>query len=468
MKSSILILSFLLFAVPLVAQNTFEKAIDTLLASYASCIKETYDGGYIVCGGSLLNGNDAIAIKLDSTGFIEWAKTYSGPSIEGATSIEQLPDSGYIMDGIYDSGVPNARHWLLRLDVNGDTLWTKNYSLGSGKTVAANLASSDFSFGLTGYYASSQPLLPVDAYFIAIDILGNQFVSKVYSTSIQSVAYSISESVNNGFIITGYKAYTANTTDLYLIKINLFGDTIWTRTYDYSDLDVGREVKQTTDSGYIVTGYVRNSAFQYNLFLLKTNAIGDTMWSRMIFSAQESGGFSVDQTTDGGYICSGRIVDGIPLNGNLYLIRTDSNGDTLWTRQFGGTGPDQGNFVRQTKDGGFIVTGSTSFGTGGIYVIKLDSTGNVITSAGSAEVNNPFSFTVYPNPSQGEFTIGITGLNQPAQLAIYNVNGDDVYSKQIVLKNKIQLQVPVLPQGLYLISLQTRDAAYSRKILIQQ
>ena len=87
------------------SQNTFEKVIDTLGSAGALCIQETFDGGYVYCGTSSLNGNDVMIVKLDSIGIIEWVKTYSGPGIEGAMYMEQLTDSGYMVNAVYDAGL---------------------------------------------------------------------------------------------------------------------------------------------------------------------------------------------------------------------------------------------------------------------------------------------------------------------------------------------------------------------------
>ena len=87
------------------AQNTFEKVIDTLGSGGALCIQETFDGGYVYCGQSYFNANDAMIVKLDSIGTIVWVKVYSGPETAGASFIKQTPDSGYMVNTFCDSGL---------------------------------------------------------------------------------------------------------------------------------------------------------------------------------------------------------------------------------------------------------------------------------------------------------------------------------------------------------------------------
>ncbi len=149
---TILLLIFLCFNITARAQNTFEKVIDTLGCVVANCIQETFDGGYVFCGMSSYNGNDAVVVKLDSIGTIEWAKTYFGAGTEAAMYLEQTPDSGYIVNV---SDFSNAKTCLYRLNNLGDTLWTKSFSAGVGSTSAVlpNSMASVYNnvYGLTGY-----------------------------------------------------------------------------------------------------------------------------------------------------------------------------------------------------------------------------------------------------------------------------------------------------------------------------
>ena len=458
---------FLCFCSPARAQNTFEKVIDTLGCVSALCIQETFDGGYIFGGTSSYNGNDAMVVKLDSSGTIEWAKTYFGAGAEGVMYLEQTPDSGYILN-VQDA--TNAKTCLYRLNNIGDTLWTKSYSAGVGATSAVypNSMASVYNnvYGLTGYYSNgSWP----SAFFIACLNNGSFLTNEVYNTAIfGNVSRAINKTFDGGFIMTGAISNTSSFSDIYLISINTFGDTSWTRCYDKSQTDAGQAVIQTIDSGFAIAAYVFNG--QYNdIYLIKTDSIGDTLWTKSYNFYSDQSPYSLQQTKDGGFIITGSAI--IP-NGNgrdLYLIKTDVNGDTLWTRNYGGAPwSDFGYFVRPTTDGGYIISGITgNFGTG-TYIVKTDSMGLVNSITGIAEINNTLQFDLFPNPSSGVFTVKVKGLPKSGSfLQVYNITSQLIYSCTLINGVAELIDLSSYPSGIYMAVLFINQNIASRKIIIQ-
>ena len=470
---TILLLIFLCFNIPARAQNTFEKVIDTLGFGIANCVQETFDGGYILAGGTSANSGDAMVIKLDSLGTIEWVKQFTGPGVENANYIEQTPDSGYIVNAMYDGGL-NSKSSLLRLDANGDTLWTRVYSVGVGATnveIPNSLASiSNSIYGLTGYYQFSTQ--PPSSFMISSLSNGVLLNTKIYSTfPFPNDSRSISSTIDGGFVMAGAIGTGPTSSDVLLIKTDAYGDTIWTKTYKQSQSNAGYDVKQTADSGFIIAGLTQNKlTFETNVYLVKTDSLGDTLWTKWYGDAVSCNLQSVFQTSDLGYVATGRIVNGSPLAGFMYLLKTDMFGDTIWSRQFG-LGPESyGRFVRQTKDGGFIISGVTfSTGTSAAYLIKVDSIGNVLTGLNTAELNNQFNFTIYPNPSLGKITVFINGIqNYNAELKIFNSINQCVYEGKINNNESRAINLMNLPSGLYIIRLQTKDGIVSRKFVIEK
>jgi len=153
-------------------------------------------------------------------------------------------------------------------------------------------------------------------------------------------------------------------------SVSLFAqapDTAWTKTYGGGGGDEANSVQQTSDGGYIIVGntYSYGEGLE-NIYLIKTNSLGDTVWTRTYGGTDYNYGNSVQQTSDGGYIVAGN-TDSYGAGGfDVYLIKTDASGNTTWTKTYGGSSTEWGNSVQQTTDGGYIVTGKTnSYGEGG-------------------------------------------------------------------------------------------------------
>lgn len=162
----------------------------------------------------------------------------------------------------------------------------------------------------------------------------------------------VEKTSDNGFIITGS----------FLIKTDSLGDTLWTRDFD----KMGRCVQKTSDGGYVVVG----EEYPY-LWLLKTDMNGDTYWTRK-YGEREAIGYCVRQASKGGYFISGGTVPPPPAGRHvLWILRTDSLGDTLWTRSYQDSGYYIGYSLELTSDGGCIATGRAK----GVPLIKVDSLG---------------------------------------------------------------------------------------------
>jgi hypothetical protein len=216
-----------------------------------------------------------------------------------------------------------------------------------------------YSFG-TGYCA---------VYLIKTNAHGDTVWTRAYGPS-SNWGNSIEQTTDGGYIIAGGAYY-----DLYLVKTNASGDTVWTKDYGVPYYNEGYSVQQASDGGYVVAGYS-----EFNVWLIKTDATGDTIWTRTYGGTDDDVGNSVRQTSDGGYIITGYTMSFGGGSLDVYLIKTNAQGDTLWTRTYGGANADEGLSVREMADGGYVIAGySASFGAGGsdVYLIKTDSLGNV-------------------------------------------------------------------------------------------
>lgn len=206
------------------------------------------------------------------------------------------------------------------------------------------------------------------------------------------------------------------------------GDTLWTRRYP----GYGHSVQQTGDGGYIISGTYLWFGLPVGAILIKTNSVGDTLWTRTYRTRDGYGsGRSVQQTSDSGYILVGTAGPRFAPS-DVCLFKTNSSGDTLWTRTYGDTSSDWGNSVRQTTDGGYIIAGTTnSFGSppSYVYLIKTQADGTVgVRNLGTDDMPTRFRLEQnYPNPFNPSTTILYSlPVRSHVVLKVYSIIGEEV------------------------------------------
>jgi hypothetical protein len=189
---------------------------------------------------------------------------------------------------------------------------------------------------------------------------------------------------DGGFFIAGWtNSYGAGSYDVYLVKTDSLGDTVWTRTYGGTSEDYGLFVIPTEDSGCVIAGLTSSfGAGGYDVYLVRTDVHGDTVWTRTYGSPSADWGYCVASCSDGGFL----VAAGWSSQSSAQLLKTNANGDTTWTRAYGGSGREEGLAVLQAGDGGFMMTGlTTSYGAGGqdVYMVKTGP-GGVAVNEGRA------------------------------------------------------------------------------------
>jgi hypothetical protein len=212
--------------------------------------------------------------------------------------------------------------------------------------------------------------------------------TKTFGGTLSDQGYSVQQTSDGGYIIAGDSlSFGEGNYDVYLMKTDALGNVEWTNTFGGTSSDQGRSVQQTSDGGYIIAGQSHSfGAGVSDVYLIKTDTSGNAVWTQTFGGIGIDEGYSVQQTSDGGYIIAGVTAS------DVYLIKTDGSGNAVWEKTFGGNFGDQGASVQQTSDGGYIIAGDTwSFGAGNydIYLIKTDASGNVVwTNTFGGELND--------------------------------------------------------------------------------
>jgi len=362
-------------------EKTFGGAGDDMFTA----VRQTADGGYICVGNtnSYGAGGDVYLVKTDSAGNKEWQQTFGGSSLDTAGDVQQTADNGYIVAGYFNLQQDAC---LIKTTSNGNLEWQKTFSCGGSGVDMAHYVqqTSDGGYIFVGVTRSGGAG-GVDIYLVRTDSDGNEVWHKTFGGSAtDEYANCVQQTADGGYIIVGDTRGSSGI-DLYLIKTDSNGNEVWHKTFASGS---GYTVQQTTDGGYIITGISDYLTGHDDVLLLKTDSSGNLEWDKTFGGSSVEHGQEVQQTSDGGYIVSG-YTNSFGAGGyDAYLRKTDSAGNLEWDKTFGGTLFDHFTSVQQTSDGGYIAAGRTcSYGdaSGDAYLVK-------ITECPPVPPHDPWSF----------------------------------------------------------------------------
>jgi hypothetical protein len=335
-----------------------------------------------------------------------WTKTFGGTSLDFGRCAIQTLDGGYALTGITVSwGAGSDDVYLIKTDAQGNTMWIQTYG-GSGEDFGYSVVqTSDLGYIIAGYTGSFG--VGGDVYLIKTDSLGDTLWTRTYGDNDHDHGFSVIAHPDGGYAITG-GSYGQGGTNVYLIKTDSAGTALWTKTYGGPDLDQGRSVTLSDDGCYVITGTTYSfGAGLYDVYLIKTDSLGDTLWTRTYGGMYDEHGYSVITLPDGGYAIGGVTSSYGSGYDDAYLIRTNSAGDTLWTKTYGGAGYDNAYSVALSSDMGYVLTGWTmSFGAGedDVYIVKTDSLGNLLWTQTYGGGEHDYGYSI-ANTTDDEYLI---------------------------------------------------------------
>lgn len=423
-------LTALLLPTQILTQVSFERHYGSRAWDEGTGVEQTADGGYVIVGYHGI-ADDVYLIRTDESGETLWTKTYGGSDFDYGLSVHQTSDGGFIVAGYTYSFSPGADLdvYLLKTDANGRILWQRNYALnGFGLSVDET---TDGGFVIAGYTDSAAGAENDDVFLMRTNANGQVIWLQTYGGSERDQGRSTQQTRDGGFIIAGKTfSFGALGSDVYLIKTDVNGNEVWARTYGGLKSDQANSVQQTADGGYIITGWTQSfSVGGTDVYLLKTDADGDTVWTGSYGGFLNDGGSSVRETSDGGYIIAGWTSSFGAGDDDVYLLKIDSNGHILWTETFGSTGEDYANSVRQTTDGGYIIAGYAEVNGGDVYLIKtVEESPTAVHSEIPERVPDSFYLAPnYPNPFNPQTRLRFQ-LPEASHvvLRIYNTLGQEI------------------------------------------
>jgi hypothetical protein len=391
---NIALIILITFPIGLFSQSTFEHEFGGKLPDFGKSAIETKENGFLILGESysFTNGSQDIYIqKSDKKGLPMWIKNYGGKHKDYAGDVLRLKENGYIIVGTTDNyGItetPNV--YILRINENGDTIWTKSYGTDFGDYGYSIVESNNNDYLITGmtfeYSTGKRHIL-----LLKIDSNGNQKWIKNIKYPNSYVAEKIINTHDNNYLILAKVPEMAglpNCTHLRILKINNQGDTLWTEKVENKCYLQANCIKLTSDNGYIISGTsignITGKSFSSDIYLIKLNLKGKIEWKKQYGGNDYDFGHGVVQTSDLKYLILGETYRNENYNNykDLVLYKVDISGEFIWSRTYESNGIKLGNSLIETKDFGFLICGTLNnndeLKEDEIFLLKVDKEGNL-------------------------------------------------------------------------------------------
>ena len=474
---TVLLLSVVSFAQPQAPDTLWTRTFGGSNSDDGFSIRQTIDGGYIITGFTNSYGAgawDIYLLKCDMVGDLQWYNTFGGTNNDCGQCVQQTNDGGYIIAGYtYSYGAGGKDIYLIKTDSLGNQEWYRTFG-GIGYEGSSSVQqTSDGGYIIIGC-TSSFGAGELDVYLIKTDELGNQQWFKIFGGSGDESGNDGQQTSDGGYIIVGSKAPPYSIAyDVYLIKTDILGNQLWSRTFGINSYDIGNGVQQTNDDGYIIVGATGSGVSSpVDVYLIKTSDSGNQQWYKTFgVSSNYDWGLSVQQTSDSGYILGGYIS---PL-ADIFAIKTDNAGNQFWYQTYwGSTSAELASEIRQIQDGGYIILGTTySFGAGqsDVYLIRSDSEGTLVEGFGNNRPNDYILYPPFPNPFNNTTTITFNLQSElEVKLAVYDITGKEVTRLETRDSspgtNQVVWDASGQASGIYFVRLEAGDYVQTQKVVL--
>jgi hypothetical protein len=442
------------------------------------------DGGFVFAGisGDPLQDEERVyVVRVDSFGDTLWTKRFGefrsvpgrGGRYWGAYSVCRAADGGFALTGYSEFlGDLSIYVFLLKMNIDGDSLWTRAYMHeGWGSRV---VATADGGFAVAGevWHPNRDMLL------MKTDSLGNEEWSRFYGGTSSEATEDMVVCQDGGFALAGAtSSFGVDIFDVYLVRTDSLGDTLWTRTYGSTEDEGAFAISSRADGGFILAGYTDSFGMGGPLgtdaYILRIDSRGDTVWTRTYgYAETDEFMYSIVSMQDGGCVVAGSR-SAMPYSA-MYIFRIDSMGDSIWSSSYGGIWPDYASTIISTNDGGYCAAGKfhtiTSPPLFEFYAVRL---GPDLQSA-----EEPFRFipeeitlAAYPNPFNPSTTISFSlPRSQHATISVYDLTGRKVSTLADEIMNAgehaVTFDASGLPSGIYFARMTAGSQMKTQKMVL--
>ncbi|MDF2448447.1 MAG: hypothetical protein K0R26_951 [Bacteroidota bacterium] len=377
-------------------------------------------------------------------------KTYNMPLDQEGQDVLPTPDGGYMVVGYTNTSILyDCDLMIFKTDAAGNQLWTKTYGGNKPDFPYHMLATNDGNYFLVGY-SQSYGGGDLDILLQKFDPNGNQIWLKTYGGWGNDFARDVIATNDGNYIIIGSSNSQSTTgQNANLIKIDPAGNVIWNKTYGGPANDHGCNIKQCSDGGYIMLG----QTFSYGVgngdaWLVKLDANGDTTWTKTFGGAQNDEGISLTVNNDDSFTFIIRDSSNVGQDIDTRIIKTSPTGNIIWDKTYGGNKKDTPKMIQKTSDGGYVVAAiSRSFGwiNPDMWILKLNSSGDTTWTRHYGGSNNEHCYTVRELSDGSYIAVGKTTSYGPTMdpiLLKINSNGKVTVGVEELAHNSSVLLYP--------------------------
>jgi hypothetical protein len=547
-KLSLRIFFFLLFTALLnncFSQQTFQRLYGGVNQEISLVAVPCPSGGIYYVGATTSTGSgdaDPVLMKLDDDGQVLWARAIGGIYYDVAGAMAIAGDGGLVCAGSTRSFNGNALDdlYFFKTDTFGNMLWSKTYSTADLDIASAIIKTSDDGFAITGYVRAGLKRVLL----IRTDQNGDTLFTRTYGGTSDDQGVELYQTPDGGFIITG-KTFTQSLgeSDILLMRVDAQGNLLWTKSFGETHWDEGAGIIKLQDGNYLISGStISFGQGDFDILLLKTDTSGNILWGKTYGGDKTDASYTARENSDGSIVVSGytnsmgyghslRLGNQNEMDGgtrgddstNVFLMKVNANGDTIWTRSYGDAAQDEAFHFSKMPDGGYLIPGfSTSYSntidSTQMMLIRTDSLGhsgcheqnahpiidttnfitqtlsfaqsggiteNIVTSNSLAwnvaaedaclfiqvGEHEKIDFDLFPNPAVNSFAIRLPGTSdgsdaEPFSIHIYNLPGQNIYSS--TGSGTAMINCETFVPGIYFIKISASAFEVTRKIIIQK